>query len=42
MKTVINLRSEDEAGSLGLGMQAKERDVVESLGLSYVSVRRRY
>ena len=37
-KSVLNLRELCEAGQFGLGMLAKEREVVEGLGLKYVNV----
>lgn len=38
MKSVLNLRSDTEAGTLGMGILAKERALVESLGLVYANV----
>jgi len=38
LKAVINLRNEEEAGKLGLGTLAKERELIESLGLTYINV----
>lgn len=37
-KSVLNLRQPEEAGQFGLGMLAKEKEVVEALGLKYVNV----
>ena len=37
-KSVLNLRQPEEAGQFGLGMLAREKEVVEGMGLKYVNV----
>jgi len=37
-KSVLNMREPCEVGQFGLGMLAKEKDIVEGLGLKYVNI----
>ena len=38
LKSVLNLRGMNEVGQLGLGVLAREKEIVEGLGLDYKNI----